>query len=426
MKRIIVTIAIIILIAIFVVPIPMRLKDGGTVEYKAVLYSISDVHRLASTDDDVCYEDGIIVEILGIEVFNNVKITLNTDNPTETGDPESEPVQLGNDTELTVADAELAYAGTPSTNKIYLNSLNRDKLPEGVRHLPIYRVDTVEELENFKNEFAEELSMDGNYDEVPSFNEVTKKYKESFFEDNTVFIIYIDSTNTTHRYGIESISNLEGHFCIYLQETTGAECVDTAMAGWFLTVAVNKEYVAESAEFDSILNYGYDLVGNTAPAFRQSPHLIVTANESSVVALKGTSSWMYTDEYGKEVAVMSDGNHPLLLKENMPVLAIVPSVYSSVSPTSAILQFGKAPNIFTPDNVTVRCWSAELWGNTDAQSEDIPVRYTNGNIFIELKYGDYVYEVIGEWKGSKSVEGSVCYSFYVLAPSANSIITIDG
>lgn len=426
MKRIIVAVAIIILIAIFVVPIPMRLKDGGTVEYKAVLYSIFDVHRLASTDDDVCYEDGVIVKILGVEVFNNVKITSNTDNPTETADPVPEQAQLGNDTELTVCDSELAYAGTPLTNKIYLNSLNRDKLPEGVRHLPIYKIDSVEELEDFKTEFALELTMDKGYDEVPSFNEVTKKYTENFLKDSTLFVIYIDSTNTTHRYGIESISNVEGCFCIYLRETTGAESVDTAMSGWFLSVAVTKDYVAESTGFDSILNYGYDTVGNTAPAFRQAPHLIVTANESSVVALKGTSSWIYTDEYGKEVAVMSDGNHPLMLKEHMPVLAIVPTVYSSVDPSSANLQFGKATNILTPDNVTVRCWPTKEWGNTDAKSEDIPVRYVNGNIYIELKDGDYVYEVIGEWKGSKSVEGSVCYSFYVLAPSANSVITIDG
>lgn len=47
------------------------LKDGGTVEYRAILYSVWDVHRLA-LDEKTGYEEGLIVEILGIEVFNNV------------------------------------------------------------------------------------------------------------------------------------------------------------------------------------------------------------------------------------------------------------------------------------------------------------------------------------------------------------------
>ena len=47
------------------------LKDGSTVEYRAILYSVWGVHRLA-LDEKAGYEEGLIVEILGIEVFNNV------------------------------------------------------------------------------------------------------------------------------------------------------------------------------------------------------------------------------------------------------------------------------------------------------------------------------------------------------------------
>ena len=70
-KRTIITL-IIVVTAILIIPVPMRLKYGGTVRYQAALYGISNVHRLAPTENDVAYEDGIIVEILGIEVFNNV------------------------------------------------------------------------------------------------------------------------------------------------------------------------------------------------------------------------------------------------------------------------------------------------------------------------------------------------------------------
>ncbi len=73
MKKIIMAICILIVIALLI-PIPMRMKDGGTVKYQAVLYSVSDVHRIAPSTESG-YEDGIIVEILGMQVFNSVKQT---------------------------------------------------------------------------------------------------------------------------------------------------------------------------------------------------------------------------------------------------------------------------------------------------------------------------------------------------------------
>ncbi len=63
--------AIIILLLVLLVPIPAHVKDGGTVVYGALVYRVSDVHRLAIQGDG--YEEGIIIEILGFEVFNNVR-----------------------------------------------------------------------------------------------------------------------------------------------------------------------------------------------------------------------------------------------------------------------------------------------------------------------------------------------------------------
>lgn len=44
-KKVIATICILFAILLFV-PIPMQIKNGGTIKYQAILYSISDVHRL--------------------------------------------------------------------------------------------------------------------------------------------------------------------------------------------------------------------------------------------------------------------------------------------------------------------------------------------------------------------------------------------
>lgn len=72
MKKKTTIIIIIALLLILLIPIPMHLKDGGTVEYKALLYKFSKVHRLTGNIEKM-YEEGVTVEILGLEIFNNVK-----------------------------------------------------------------------------------------------------------------------------------------------------------------------------------------------------------------------------------------------------------------------------------------------------------------------------------------------------------------
>lgn len=72
-KKLIVGICI-LLLAVLLVPIPMRLKDGGTVAYTAILYTIEDVHRLnPDMESEQEYLEGTIVRILGMEVFNTVR-----------------------------------------------------------------------------------------------------------------------------------------------------------------------------------------------------------------------------------------------------------------------------------------------------------------------------------------------------------------
>ena len=64
----------VLLATVLLVPIPMRLKAGGTVVSHAVLYQVEDVHRLAAVDTaEDEYLEGMIVRILGMEVYNSVE-----------------------------------------------------------------------------------------------------------------------------------------------------------------------------------------------------------------------------------------------------------------------------------------------------------------------------------------------------------------
>lgn len=64
----------VLLAIVLLVPIPMRLKDGGTVVYRAGLYQVEDVHRLGAVDTaEDEYLEGMIVRILEMKVYNSVE-----------------------------------------------------------------------------------------------------------------------------------------------------------------------------------------------------------------------------------------------------------------------------------------------------------------------------------------------------------------
>lgn len=79
MKKKIMIIVSLVILLILLFPTRHQLKDGGSVQYKALTYEIIKVHSLISEDEMnkegtvKPYIHGYIIKILGIEVYNNVQ-----------------------------------------------------------------------------------------------------------------------------------------------------------------------------------------------------------------------------------------------------------------------------------------------------------------------------------------------------------------
>ncbi len=79
MKKKVTAIIVVFVCLILFFPIRISLKDGGSVRYQALTYSITKVHSIRLEEEaiqggkDKRYEEGFVVEILGIEVFDNVE-----------------------------------------------------------------------------------------------------------------------------------------------------------------------------------------------------------------------------------------------------------------------------------------------------------------------------------------------------------------
>ena len=106
MKNKFLLIVIIILLLILLIPIPMRLKDGGSIRFQALLYSITKYHKLSETLDGD-YIEGIGIEVLGVEIFDSTdKIETHTVN---TDDNEDTSIQVHNSFVGTVLEETTTY-----------------------------------------------------------------------------------------------------------------------------------------------------------------------------------------------------------------------------------------------------------------------------------------------------------------------------
>ena len=73
-KKAIFIIAAILIVAILLAPVRMRLKDGGSVRYKSLVYEVTKIHQLAPEAEGVKpYIDGFEVKIFGMTVYREAK-----------------------------------------------------------------------------------------------------------------------------------------------------------------------------------------------------------------------------------------------------------------------------------------------------------------------------------------------------------------
>lgn len=205
----------------------------------------------------------IMTIIISINVFNGCSKSIdeiktdveNKENQSDSSVETNENVQSSNiyqaeefDIKLSNGN-ELVYEGSD----IFKYALNSEKEEiKCERHFPIYKFDTLDELEKFKNKFNYMHSMNYNHEEVPAFNDVTKKYEEIFFEENTLLLVYVEAISGSLRYWVNSVYCDNESLCIYIEQSNNPEWCTDDMAGWFITVAVADSLVEKCIVFDAI------------------------------------------------------------------------------------------------------------------------------------------------------------------------------
>ena len=147
----------------------------------------------------------------------------------------------------------VAYAGWSDDPSISEGALNKDTLTDN--HLPIFKIDTLEDLESFKEKYASILSMDSGYNETLSFNASLAKAqwdREGFFQNNTLLVVYVPANSGSLRFAVHNIEVTYESVCVYVEQTNRPEIFTEDMAGWFVLVEIADDEIRNCYAYDAI------------------------------------------------------------------------------------------------------------------------------------------------------------------------------
>lgn len=148
----------------------------------------------------------------------------------------------------------ISHANWSDDSRIYNSALNADKLDiRDSGNLPIYKFDTKDDLDQFKSNFGDILTMNYGYGTEPSFNDATAKYDEEFFKENTLMLVYVTASSGSYRFGVKKVFCNDKSYCIYIEQINNPSVYTCDMAGWFITVAEKDSKIANCTEFDAKL-----------------------------------------------------------------------------------------------------------------------------------------------------------------------------
>lgn len=133
---------------------------------------------------------------------------------------------------------------------ILQSALNESKLENRV-HLPIIRIESVDQLRTFMDECGE--FYDEPYANTPAFDEETSDMNEAYLKKYTVFLVRILATSGSYRYGVAEVQVDGNSLCVYVEQINHPENGTADMEEWFAVVSISKDKVAGCIEYDAII-----------------------------------------------------------------------------------------------------------------------------------------------------------------------------
>lgn len=145
----------------------------------------------------------------------------------------------------------ISNAGYTTDSRIYTAAANSDKMKySSVMHIPIYKLDSEEDLSRFKKDFENTFDFSHVSETMLSFDSTTQHID---FSEDSLFVIYVTADSLGYEYSVDSVTVNNGALVVSVISKV-PETGDTAMTGYFITVQVNKKDIEGCTAFDAVLN----------------------------------------------------------------------------------------------------------------------------------------------------------------------------
>lgn len=154
-------IPILIIIILMLIPIPTKLKDGTSTEYKALLYSITKYH-IINQDSIKGNDDGFKIKILGMTIYDNINTYLTAEHVISI---------RSNDKIIKAETGSFCYKSSECVDKIDFQDFNYDIISS-----------------YYENKLSIE-NLDGMIKSVELFDYQTKKYIDMTIKYTNDYII---------------------------------------------------------------------------------------------------------------------------------------------------------------------------------------------------------------------------------------------
>lgn len=196
--------------------------------------------------------DGVILETYPAQLHRVFSMEVVSVAGASSG-AESEPENPGADAvPATEYPTSVAWVNWTENVTLHHACLNPDYMIwSDAPHLPVYKLESGEELEDFVSRYQDCLTFVSGYDEVSSFRQVTAHCDEAFFAENSLVMTYVRSGTGSDRFAIDRVELADGTCCVYVRKTVRPEGGTANMAGWMLIAEIPKADLERCTAYDA-------------------------------------------------------------------------------------------------------------------------------------------------------------------------------
>lgn len=149
---------------------------------------------------------------------------------------------------------EVTYVGWSDELIVWDDAVNKDTIfLSNAIHLPVYKIESIEELNAFENKFADTMTFDQWHDDIEApFDVLATAFDDEYFKGNVLLITYVSGGSGSFRYGVNDVSFDNGTLCVNVVQTYKPDVYTDDMSGWLFLTIVPRQRLFDIEKYDAV------------------------------------------------------------------------------------------------------------------------------------------------------------------------------